>query len=353
MKVDLDDADLTSRIDSHDMLGAVDRSPNPLLNPEAMLDQFTIPKSSITNLCIMGMGGSGSAGDVILDWLRPKLPVPAFVHREPELPASVNSKTLFVAISYSGNTSETLAAFQAARRRGAILVGVGTGGKLRDSCDSFKAGFVEVESSVAPRAALTQLVVGASSVLVAAGLVKSLYREMTETGRDLVHRNGKWRVQTSSKYNPAKRLASRIAGRFLVVYSLQRMSSVARRFKNQLAENCKEEARFDLLPEACHNEVEAWHDRGRTSLPFFIRDRLETGFEHSIVEAFRSTIMWGRKTKPVELSMSGRRGLSQLLSPILFLDYVSVYRAIQKGVDPTPTTFIESYKSKLRGRRSG
>jgi glucose/mannose-6-phosphate isomerase len=350
MKVDLDDADLISRIDSHDMLDAVDHFAVPLLHPQARMDKFTIPKSSITSLCIMGMGGSGSAGDVILDWLRPRLPVPAFVHREPELPASVNSKTLFVAISYSGNTSETLAAFRSARRRGSILAGVGTGGKLREFCASFSARFVEVESSVAPRAALTQLVVGASSVLEAAGLVKSLYREMAETGRDLVRRNRQWRMQSISKNNPAKRLASIIAGRFLVVYSLQRMSSVARRFKNQLAENCKEEARFDLLPEACHNEVEAWHDKGRISLPFFIRDEQETGFERSIIQAFRSTIMSSGKTKPVEVSVGGRGGLSQLLSPTLFLDYVSVYRAIQKGVDPTPTTLIELYKSKLRGR---
>jgi glucose/mannose-6-phosphate isomerase len=350
MKVNLDDADLISRIDSHDMLNAVDHFPNPLLNPEAMKDQLTIPKSSITNVCITGMGGSGSAGDVILDWLRPKLPVPAFVHREPELPASVNSKTLFVAVSYSGSTSETLAAFRAARRRRAILVGVGTGGTLRDFCDLFRVRFVEVEASVAPRAALTQLVAGGSYVLEAAGLVKSLSQEMTETGRDLVRRNSMWRVQTSSKNNPAKRLASRIAGLSLVVYSLQRMSSVARRFKNQLAENCKEQAKFDLFPEACHNEVEAWHDRSRTRLPLFIRDKQETGFERSIVEAFRSTIMSGGKTKPVEVSVSGRRRLSQLLSPIMFLDYVSVYRAIEKGVDPTPTKLIELYKSKLRGR---
>jgi glucose/mannose-6-phosphate isomerase len=349
MKVDLDDADLISRIDSHNMLRAVDQFPNPLLNPEAMMDRFTIPRSSITSLCLMGMGGSASAGDVILDWLRPKLRVPSHVHREPGLPGSVNSKTLFIAISYSGNTSETLAAFRAAHKRGSILVGVGTGGKLRDLCASFKAGFVEVETSIAPRAALTQLVVGASSVLEAEGLTKSLQKEMVETGRDLVRRRSKWRWQTVSENNPAKRLASRIAGRSLVVYSLQRMSSVARRFKNQLAENCKEQARFDLLPEACHNEVEAWHDRDHTRLPFFIRDKRETRFERSIVEAFVSTIISGGKTKPVEVSLGGGRGgLSQLLSPILFLDYVSVYRAIQKGVDPTPTTFIELYKSKHR-----
>src|SRR5215472_16440679 len=122
----LDDLDRISRIDSYDMLGALDEFSVPLLKARTV-DQSAIKRSRISTLCIMGMGGSASAGDVILDWLRPSLQVPAFVHREPDLPASINSKTLFLAISYSGNTSETLAAFRAANKKGAILAGVGTG----------------------------------------------------------------------------------------------------------------------------------------------------------------------------------------------------------------------------------
>ena len=345
--IDLDNLASIARIDVSDMLGAVDHFPNPLRSGfSGIRIPSSVRRSGFRNLVLMGMGGSASAGDVVLDWLGSKLEIPAFVSREPGLPRFVDSRTLFVAISYSGETSETLTSVRLAKRREAVVAGVGTGGRLAKMCAEFRAPFVDVEPSVAPRAALSQLVVAVTGVLEGFALVRSTSREMIETYRELVVLKNRLGVQSPLERNRAKRLASDLLGRSVVSYTLQRMASVARRFKNQLAENSKEVSKYDVLPEACHNEIEGW--RGHSNhTPLFIRSD-ESGLERSIVEAFRSTIRSAGRVQPVDIRVPGRNPLSRLLAPILLLDYASVYLALLKRIDPTPTNLIAKYKRKLR-----
>ena len=344
MHVDLDDLKVLARIDRSNMMGAVDRFPDVFLRARDQWDvSLRRPRSSIQSLVLMGMGGSASAADVVLDWLKAALPIPALVHREPGLPAFVNARTLFIAMSYSGETSETLAAFQEAKNRGSYLMGIGHGGSLAAICNRFKTPFFQVEASLAPRAALGQLIVAASRALENAGLVRSTTPEISRAAKELVRIRRRCRIETPLANNPAKSLAEKLLGHLLVIYSLQRMSSVARRFKNQLAENSKLLAKYDLLPEAGHNEVEGWHERDNM-LPVIIRDMQETAFERSIVRAFSATIGSARRSRPLDVRVAGRGGLSRLLSPILLLDYVSIYLAMLRRIDPTPTNLIKEYK---------
>ncbi len=330
------------------MIGAIDRFPDNLLEPARHLSSIKTRSRGpgVQNLVLMGMGGSASAADVALDWLGNEIHIPAVIHRDRNLPRFVGPKTLFVAISYSGQTLETLTAFREARRRGSMLVGIGSGGKLASICKSFNVPFVKVATTVASRAALGQLMVAAGVVLESQGLVHDTLPEIVRAGRELVRLRSRVRAEVPSLRNPAKRLASLLKGQFVVTYSLQRMSSVARRFKNQLAENSKVASKYDVLPEAGHNEVEAWHRQSLPLLPLIIRDWKESAFESAIVRAFSSTIGNANSTKPLEVRLTAHGRLSRLLSPILFLDYVSVYLALLRGIDPTPTPFIVEYKRK-------
>src|SRR5256886_16049674 len=282
MPVDLDDLKLLSKIDRSNMIGAIDRFPDVFLRSRDEVGvSLTKTKSSFQSLVLMGMGGSASAADVVLDWLKRSLSIPSVVHREPGLPGFVSSRTLFIALSYSGETAETLAAFREAKSRGSTLVGIGHGGSLASLCHRFNAPFVEVEASLAPRAALGQLIVAAAIALENAKLIRSTTRETSKAAQELVRLRRRCRIENPLKDNPAKSLDVRMLGQLPVVYSLQRMSSVARRFKNQLAENSKLLAKYDLLPEAGHNEGEAWRERDRL---FFqaedgIRDLTVTGVQ--------------------------------------------------------------------------
>ena len=343
-KVNLDDLESISRIDSSGMLSALDRFPDPLVLRSTRI-RWKTQRSVFHNLVLMGMGGSASAADFVLDWLKADLKIPSVVLREPALPTFIDSRTLFVGISYSGETFETLAAFKAAAQKGAVLAGVGTGGTLAKVCAELKAPFVGVEPSVAPRAALSQLIMGVADLLESLSIVRSTNRERRDTFRELVALRKRIEAETPLGSNPAKRLASELFGHFLSMYSLQRMASVGRRFKNQLAENSKEHSKYDALPEASHNEIVAWQ-RSSSLTPVIIRDT-ESPLEHSIVEAFRSTIQSSAKVRFIDIRMPGRNRLSRLLVPTMYLDYVSTYLALLKRIDPTRTELITEYKRKL------
>src|SRR5207249_11771237 len=271
----LDDQKTFSLHDSKNMLGAVEGF------PEFMNSQLLVPPSTTRrgrersvsgNIVFMGMGGSASAGDLVLDWLSNKIPVPAIVHRDPALRRFVGSNTLFVALSYSGETRETLAAFREARKRGANLVAIGTGGKLEELCKELGVSFLEVQPAPAPRAALGQMVVAIAIALHEERVIQDPKNEITLAIRELGRLRNRLKRQVPLSQNPAKRLAESLKGHLPVIFSLRRMASVARRFKNQLAENSKTFAKYSLLPEAGHNEVEAWSSQRLPLSPIFIRD---------------------------------------------------------------------------------
>ena len=335
-----------SRYDAKDMLGAVEKF------PEFMSDQLRVQlpteknprRSDFHNIVFMGMGGSASAGDLVLDWLENKISIPAIVHRDPILPKFVGSKTLFVTLSYSGNTSETLVAFREARKRGSSLVAIGTGGKLQKLSADRDVPFLEVQPALAPRAALGQMVVAAIIALHFSGIIPDPSIEVDLATRELSRLCSRIERHVPSPENPAKRLASSLEGRLPMIYTFRRMASVARRFKNQLAENSKMVAKYGLLPEAGHNEVEAWSDPGLPLAPVFIRDYSESEFERTTLRSFRVTIAKAGRIAATQVRFKGRTRLGGLLLPALYLDFVSVYLAFLKGLDPTDTPWIRFFR---------
>src|SRR5689334_2840426 len=174
MPIILDSEKAISNYDARDMLGAVERFPETMVS-QLYYSTSTARKlkfaSTIRNIVFMGMGGSASAGDLVLDWLEDKISVPAIVHRDPLLPRFVGPSTLFVTLSYSGDTRETLTAFREARKRGSNLVAIGTGGKLQELSAKLDVSFLEVQRAPAPRAALGQMVVAIIIALHSCGII--------------------------------------------------------------------------------------------------------------------------------------------------------------------------------------
>jgi glucose/mannose-6-phosphate isomerase len=345
----LDDSRAISRLDSKDMLGAIGSL------PEFMLSQLEDKNQGLgrvggkvfRNIVFMGMGGSASAADIALDWLSHGISVPTMVHRDPTIPEFVRSDTLFVALSYSGETRETLVAFRKARKRGASLVGIGTGGKLRELLEDSDFPFLDVGSAPAPRAALGQMIVACAQALQGYRVVQNTNAEIRSVVQELRHLNSRLKRETRYTQNPAKRLAPSLKDRIPVIFAFRRMAAVARRFKNQLAENSKVVAKYSLLPEAAHNEIEGWHKQRLSLAPIFIRDFSESDLEESMLRSFRSTITRASGVASEQVRLNSRTRLGALLSPVLFLDYVSVYLALLRGIDPTDTPWIRQYKGRL------
>ncbi len=329
----LDVQRVISRYDAKDMLGAVEKF------PEFMSKQLHVRppteknprRSDFRNIVFMGMGGSASAGDLVLDWLEDKISVPAIVHRDPVLPRFIGPNSLFVTLSYSGDTRETLAAFREARKRGSNLFAIGTGGKLQELSAKLDVPFLEVQRAPAPRAALGQMVVATIIALHRCGIIHDPRSEVDLATRELGRLSNRIQRQVPFSENPAKRLASSLKGRLPMIYTFRRMASVARRFKNQLAENSKVVAKYGLLPDL-------------PLAPIFIRDRSESEFERTTLQSFRSTIAKASGITATQVRLKAGTRLGELLLPVLYLDFVSVYLAFLKGLDPTDTPWIRFFR---------
>lgn len=344
----LDNYKAISRIDSEDMLGAVEGLPESMLSQLDRNQRLGEVGGKLSrNVVLMGMGGSASAADITLDWLSNKISIPAIVHRDPNIPKFIRSDTLFVALSYSGDTRETLIAFRQARKRGASLVAIGTGGKLRDLSTDWDIPFLEVGSAPAPRAALGQLIIACSQALYRSGIVQNPNAEINLTLQEL--RRLSFRIKRTTRHaeNPAKRLASSLKDHIPVIFAFRKMGAVARRFKNQLAENSKIIAKCSLLPEAAHNEIEGWYEQRLPLAPIFVRDLSESDSERLMLRSFRSTITRASGIPTEQVRLYSRNQLGALLLPVLYLDAVSVYLALLRGIDPTDTPWIRQYKARL------
>src|SRR5215467_3547842 len=253
----LDSPRKISRLDRGDMLGSIYKLAEPFLDSNRFRSRFAPRDRSVDSLVIVGMGGSASTGDVLLDWLGPSLDISGRVSRSVKLPRSVGKKTLVVFFSYSGETWETLGSLREALRIGCPVVGVGSGGKLQVLLEERGLPFFRVSEGFAPRAALGEMIVAGTVALRSSGIVGPVGSSLREVGGELLRSREKLRPEVQVSKNRAKKLGLSLYGMLPMLYGFDNAGSVVRRFKNQLAENAKVVAKYGLLPEACHNEIEA------------------------------------------------------------------------------------------------
>jgi len=339
----LDDPRRFSRVDRGDMLGSIYRLADPFLNPRHFRSKSAGRRRVVDDLVFVGMGGSASAGDLLVDWLGSGFEFPTTVSRNPRLPRSVGRDSLVIFLSYSGETWETLEALRGALRTGCAVAGVGSGGRLKESIEAKGLPFFQVSPRLAPRAALGEMIVAGSMALQSLGVTGPQSGGLREVGEELVVLREKLGPGVPVAKNRAKQLALALLGRLPMVYAFVSMGSVARRFKNQLAENAKVVAKYDLLPETCHNEIEGFGG-AVGSVPVVVRDWEESLVESRVLSAFISTVKRAAGSKLISVREKGRSRLGRLLAPTLLLDYASAYLAVLRGIDPSPTTRIMEYK---------
>ena len=188
---------------------------------------------------VLGMGGSGIAGDVLAAVAGPTCPVPVVSVRGHVLPTWVGAADLVVAVSCSGTTEETLSALDEAVRRGCRVLAVGaTGSPLEDLATRGRALYVPVTGGRQPRAsvfALTTPLVVAGDAL---GLLTCPPDEVEATAELLEQLATRYQPGAETALNPAKSLAVDLLGALPVVWGSSQVGGVAAyRFACQLNEN--------------------------------------------------------------------------------------------------------------------
>lgn len=304
--------------------------------------------ADVRSVVFCGMGGSAVAGDVLRSVFRDRLGVPVEVNRSPELPEHVGPHSLVVVSSYSGNTSETLAAFREATKRGCRSIVVSSGGTIADEAADAGVPVVSVPGGFQPRAALGWLAFTALGALEAAGLLPPLADDVAEAAGEVDGRAAACGPDAPADDNPAKRLAQAIGERILVVWGAEGIgAAAAARWKTQFNENGKMPAWSASMSELDHNEVVGWTQPfGRSHAVIALRHEAE---DPEIAARFPLSLKIASEAgaDTHEMWATGRSGLARLMSLIALGDFVSAYVGIRKGVDPSPVDVIQRLKAAL------
>ncbi len=345
--IDLDDVGALKRNDPQGMRERIAELPWQCRQAWEIVEgqRFPADYAQADSVVILGMGGSAIGGDLVRTLVRDLCPVPIFVNREYDLPRFVGQGTLVIASSYSGNTEETLAAFQEASRRGAKLLALTTDGKLAQMAENL----LTFSYLAQPRAALGFSLIMLLSILTELGFVPDPRPDLEEAIEVVEGLGSKVREEVPTSQNPAKQLALLLQGKLPVIYGAQHLAPVARRWKGQFNENGKCFAFFEVLPELHHNTVEAFpypaelEDTGLilllTSRLYHPRNTLRFQVTEEMLDQY-GIPHWSMEAQ-------GRSPLSQVLSTIHFGDYVSLYLAALRGVNPSSVETITYLKERL------
>jgi len=346
------DLERFAQLDPQDMRGHIDGLPSQLEQGWDLGMGQPLPEGPRPRMVVLaGMGGSAIGADLVAAYLAPAFPVPLVVWRGYDLPASAGQDALVILSSHSGNTEETLSAFDAARRIGSRLLAITTGGELAQRCDQEGVPVWRFEHHGQPRAA-----VGFSFALLLAalhrlGLAPEAGGEIHVAAEAMRLQQHDLRAETPVARNPAKRMAGQFLDRFPVIIAGGLLAPVARRWRTQIAEVAKALAQFEELPEADHNMVAGvGHPEPliTRTIALFLRASLDSPRLAARAEATRQVLMVeGFNTDLIEAA--GETRLAQQWTCLHYGDYVAYYLAMDYGVDPTPVAAIEDLKSRLRG----
>jgi glucose/mannose-6-phosphate isomerase len=313
--------------DPQDMMGAILGLPEQCEDAKRIgsaADLGNIPGRLFTSLVLAGLGGSAIGGDLLRSCYAPVLRCPVEVVRDYHLPAYVGRDTLVFASSNSGNTEETLSAYDAARRVGATVVALGY-------------AFVPL------------VVVSARLKLVPDPLVDDI-DEAIAAMRGVRDRCN---PDAPESENEARRLAGAWLGRLPVIYGSQsERGLVAYRWKTQINENAKAYAIANVFPELNHNETVGWsgaHGQGNPESVLtvcILRDDREPRHISRRVELTKEIIA-KQGARVDEAWSSGESALARMLTLCYLGDFASCYLAYAYGEDPTPVKVIDWLKSEL------
>ena len=306
--------------------------------------------AAVEQVVVIGMGGSGIAGDVVAAVAAPMLAVPVLVVKSYECPAFVDTRSLVFAVSASGNTEETLQAAADAAAAGATMVVITGGGQLAELAAAGTPRSSRYPPTIPqPRAGLGAMAIPPLVVLEEMGLYRGGRYWIDAAVQQLQRRRDE--LAGAGDSSAAAAMARRIGRTFPLVHGGGAVgAAAAQRWKTQVNENAKAPAFWSAQPELCHNEVCGWGQHGDVTRQVITAIALRHDAEHPqvgrrfdlVAELLREVV-----ADVIEVRAEGDGDLAQLLDLILFGDYVSLWMAVEAGVDPGPVPVIEELKGRL------
>lgn len=351
--MNLDDFNAFQPIDKADMLGHINGLPDQLETAWNLGSSLTLPTmKGLRAVVIAGMGGSAIGADLLSAYAQPLCPVPVVVHRDYDLPAwAAGSNVLVIASSHSGNTEETLSAFELALTRGCQILAVSTGGRLAASAQAAGCPTWLFNHVGQPRSAVGFSFGLLLAAFVKLGLLPDAGSDIATTTEAMRTQQGQLSAQIPVSRNPAKRLAGQLVGRIVNVVGSGYLAPVSRRWKGQISEIAKTWAQFEFLPEADHNTL-AGVLNPEAALSQLISIFLRSPSDHPrnrLRSDLTRRVLMTEGLNTDFYDAQGDSPLANIWTTLHFGDYLAYYLAMTYGMDPSPVAAIESLKQAMKG----
>jgi glucose/mannose-6-phosphate isomerase len=349
--MNLDDTTKIAEIDTQGILQQIDSLPEQLNSAWKLgFDLPLVRMEEIQNVVLAGMGGSSIGAELMSSLIVDRCPVPVMVLRDYDLPAfTKGSGSLVVLTSFSGNTEETLSAFNQAVQNHCQIVTISTGGRLHELAETGGFAAWKFTHQGPPRSSIAfsfgllmalftrlGLVADATSEISAAIIAMSEQRELLSAASPVSN-------------NPAKRLAGQMVGRSVTIFGAGHMAAVARRWKGQINENAKSLANFEVLPEADHNAITGIYFPSQEVehlMALFLGSSSDHPRNKLRMHLTRQTMMLEGINTDTFIA-TGASKIEQIWRAVQFGDYVSYYLALCCDVDPAITPGIDNLKQSL------
>jgi glucose/mannose-6-phosphate isomerase len=347
--MNLDDLERFKQLDPKNMLGEIDNLPDHLGFAYELGLKLDLPNwTDLRQVIIAGMGGSVLAGDLLAAYCASLSPLPVSVHRDYDLPLFARGpETLVVCVSHSGDTEETLSAFEAARQAECCIVVIGTGGELTKRAGENHIPVWEFDHAGQPRSAVGFTFGLMLALFERLGFIPNQRSAVDDAVNSMKRSQQHFKADVPAAKNPAKRYAGQLMGRWVTFIGSGMMTAVARRWKEQINKIAKAGANFEAIPDANHSTLTGILNPQETlnahTMTLFLRapsdhprNRLRSDLTR---QAF---LLEGMNTDYVDAR--GNTPLAHLWTAVLFGDYMAYYLAMGYGVDPSPTPALDDFK---------
>ncbi|MBE2319265.1 bifunctional phosphoglucose/phosphomannose isomerase [Solirubrobacter sp. CPCC 204708] len=308
------------------------------------------PVEATGGVIIAGMGGSASGGRLAQGAIGPRLKRPLVVADGYALPSWAGPSTLVLHSSYSGNTEETVSAYDDAAARSIPRIVASTGGALVDRARRDGVPVVPIPGGFQPRAAIGYSLVAAMEAAALGGAAPSL-RDEIEAAADLADTLAVEWGPDSGEDSLAKSLARALHGTVPVIAGGELAASVAYRWKCQFNENAQLPAFASALPELNHNEVVGWESARELGRFSYVSLEDPGAHPRNQLRAELTAEIAAAGADPVlRVTARGETRVERLISLVLLGDLVSIYAAVLRGADPIDIPAIDSIKASLSSR---
>lgn len=303
-----------------------------------------LTQPAFSNIVIAGLGGSGISGKIAKNLLEPFCTVPIANVYTYDIPAFVGENTLFITCSYSGNTEETLSAFEQALQQKAKIFVITSGGLLAEKAKANHIPYLLIPSGRPPRASFGYALVNIMGLLEKLGLCgKNNYTAQIPKLAQFLEK------EMPNMQEDAKKVANFILGKIPVVYTQELNEGVAIRFRQQFTENAKMLGWHHVIPEMNHNEIVGWQEPQSNLAVLFLYAGNENEREKIRFDVMQEITSQHADKNITQYHLHGKGStwLEKYFYLVLTLDWASVYLAELRNQDPTPVKNVDYLKKRL------